>query len=232
MVRRPLVLAVLFQVGCVSPTLPTDAGGQRGIDTLDFVIGEANTWPRVGGQAQHQVVDPAMKEVCWIKYGNPRMFECWRWDEEWIYHRVDHGIDGATGESYEFTDGRWLPRRLSGDWYLEVLSNRIRWFDPLCQLSVAKSRALPYHVRAWIEPARYLGQDLGIREVLMLEYTPDPDSSSGYSERFSFARGAGWYAWENPRGPVRFDRFGGPMRFRGPACGEGSTGGASQDANR
>lgn len=231
--RVPLaILAALLPIACTGPTLPTAERERTTIDTLDFVVGEANTWPRVGGQAQHQVVDPLTKEVCWIKYGNPRMFECWRWDDEWIYHRVDHGIDGGTGESYELTDGRWLPRRLSGDWFLEVPANRIRWFDPLCQLSASKSRALPYHVRAWIEPARFLGTDLGTREVLMLEYTPDPGSASGYSERFSFARGAGWFAWENPRGPVRFDRFGGPRRLRASACGEGSIGGAGEDTNR
>ena len=26
-----------------------------------------------------------------MKYGNPRRFECWRWDDEFIYHAVDHG---------------------------------------------------------------------------------------------------------------------------------------------
>jgi len=158
--------------------------------------------------------------VCWIKYANPRMFECWRWTEDWIYHRVDHGIDGNTGESYEFTDGRWLPRHLSEDWSLDVPANRIRWFDPLCQLSSSKSRVQPYRLRAWTEPARFLSNDLGTRDVLMLEYTPDPGSASGYSERFSFARGAGWFAWESPRGSVRFDRFGGPERTRATFCGE------------
>lgn len=213
-------LAALLPVACANPAVPTVTPARPTIDTLDFVIGDASTWPRVGGQAQHQVVDLSANEVCWIKYANPRMFECWRWTEDWIYHRVDHGLDGNTGESYEFTDGRWLPRHLSDGWSLDVPGNRIRWFDSLCQLSAAKSRVLPYRLRAWTEPARFLSPDLGTRDVLMLEYTPDPDGGSGSSERFSFARGAGWFAWESSRGSVRFDRFGGPVRARGSFCGE------------
>ena len=45
-----------------------------------------------------------------MKYGNPRRFECWRWDDRFIYHAVDHGLDGDSNESYMFTDGRWLAR--------------------------------------------------------------------------------------------------------------------------
>jgi hypothetical protein len=190
------------------------------VDTLDFVVGDAATWPRLGSQWQHQVVDYVRQEVCWVKYGNARMFECWRWDDEWIYHRVDHGIDGNTGESYEFTTGHWLPRRLSDMWSLDVPDNRIRWFDPQCRVDPAKSRDFPYRQRAWLEAERDLGPDLGVREVLVLEYMPEPDTPNNYRERFYFARGAGWYQWDNPRAAVRFDRFGGPARSRSTSCGE------------
>ena len=124
--------------------------GSLRLDVLDFIVGSPDTWPRYGGQWQHQVVGLSKREVCWVKYGNPRMFECWRWDDEWIHHHVDHGIDGGTGESYEFTDGRWLPRWLDEDgvWSLDVSGNRIRWFEPDCRLSESKSREQPYRLRA------------------------------------------------------------------------------------
>jgi hypothetical protein len=208
----------LLLTGCATTTSPSSGG--LTIDTLDFVIGDPGTWPRSGSQWQHQVVDHTKREVCWVKYGNARMFECWRWDDEWIYHRVDHGIDGNTGESYEFTAGEWLPRRLSSIWSLDVPDNRIRWFDAGCRVDESKSRPFPYRQRAWLEGARDLGPDLGVREVLVLEYAPEPDSPANYRERFYFARGAGWYSWENPGAAVRFDRFGGPARSRATSCGE------------
>jgi hypothetical protein len=222
--RRLLVwLAMVAATSCAAPSSPTSNRPIVGVDTLDFVIGDPALWPRIGNQAQHQVVDPYSHEVCWTKYANPRMFECWRWDDEWIYHRVDHGIDGATGESYEFTDGRWLPRRLAGSWSLDVTRNRIQWFDPTCQPIFSKSGDYSYEMAAWLEPARYLGADLGTREILVLEYRPAAGRPVNYVERFYFARGAGWYAWEHPRGIVRFDRFGGPRASRGSSCGESTS---------
>ena len=229
-----MVFVALAAWACTSPVAPaptpaatgpsssTGSGRAARLDVLDFIIGSPETWPRYGGQWQHQVVDSSKRDVCWVKYGNPRMFECWRWDEEWIHHKVDHGIDGETGESYEFTDGRWLPRWIedSGVWSLDVPGNRVRWFEPDCQLSDSKSREQPYRLRAWLERGRDAGPDLGVRDVLVLEYTPDPGREAPHTERFQFARGAGWFSWEDPRKVVRFDRFGGPVRQRAKACGE------------
>jgi hypothetical protein len=147
-----------------------------------------------------------------VKYANPRAFECWRWDDEFVYHRVDHAIDGNTGESYEFSDGRWLPRHLSGTWTLDVADNHITWFDPACGVE-SRSGVFPYRQRAWLEPARSAGPDLGVRETLILEYQPyDPNGSAGAIERFYFARGAGWYEWERSGFHDQFNRLGGPPR--------------------
>lgn len=224
------VMAFAAIPACMSPVAPEAGPGPtsaespaaRRLDVLDFVVGNADSWPRRGDQGQHQVVDPSKREVCWVKYGNPRTFECWRWDDQWVYHRVDHGLDGRSEESYEFTDGRWLPRWLDEDgvWSLDVKTNRVRWFEADCRISETKSREQPYRLRAWFDGVRDAGPDLGVRDVLVLEYVPDPDSPTARTERFHFARGAGWFSWEIPQKVVRFDRFGGPARARGPACGE------------
>lgn len=100
--------------GCSHATPVAPAAAPAEVDVLDFLIGAPAVWPRVGNHSQNQFVDQAQQEVCWVKYGNPRTFECWRWDEAFVYHVVDHAIDGNTGESYHFSDGRWLPRHLSG----------------------------------------------------------------------------------------------------------------------
>ena len=99
------------------------------------------------------------REVCWVKYGDPAKFECWRWDDRFIYHEVDHALDGdSTGRSYSFSDGRWLPRHLSGTWTLNLPRNRAIDFTAGCS---AAERRFPYHLRAYLEPARDLGGDLG-----------------------------------------------------------------------
>ncbi len=178
------------------------------IDTLDFVIGDESLWPRIGTQRQHQIVDRERREVCWVKYGDARKFECWRWDDRWIYHEVDHALDGdRTGRSYSFSDGRWLPRHLSGEWSLDLRSNRAIDYTPDCRTS---ERPFPYRMRAHLEPAQDLGGDLGTRPVLVLEYqpyAPGERATPDTIERYSFAQGAGWYLWESVRGSARFDRL-------------------------
>ena len=195
---------------CVNPSAPPSR--PSGVDVLDYLIGDASLWPRVGSQSQNQVVDYSRREVCWVKYANPRTFECWRWDDNFVYHVVDHAIDGNTGESYRFDDGKWLPRHLESGWQLTV-STRIVWFDRSCGVNSARSGPVQYHQRTWIETGRDAGGDLGVRNVLVLEYAPrDPAGGPTAAELFYFAKGAGWYAWE--RGGVRvvFNRIGGPAR--------------------
>jgi hypothetical protein len=217
----PLIVLSLVASACGRPAVQT--APLVAIDTLAFVIGDESLWPRRGTQLQHQIVDRARREVCWVKYGNARAFECWRWDDRWIYHEVDHAIDGdSTGRSYRFSDGRWLPRRLSGTWTLDLPRNRAIDLTPDCR---GTERPFPYRLRAHVEPARDLGGVLGVRSTLVLEYQPyapgrraTPDTV----ERFWFAEGAGWYAWDSARGAARFDRVGGPAVARAGWCGEGS----------
>jgi len=57
---------------------------QPAIDVLDFVVGDPSTWPRTGTQFQTQLVDRGAHSVCWVKYARADMFECWRWDDQWI----------------------------------------------------------------------------------------------------------------------------------------------------
>src|SRR5258708_1436303 len=108
---------VFVFTGCTSATpLGPSARPQPMLAALAYVIGDAETWPRTGTQFQAQLVDREARLVCWVKYARPEMFECWRWDDRWLYHAIDHAIDGDTGESYMLSDGRWLPRTLAGEW--------------------------------------------------------------------------------------------------------------------
>jgi len=218
--RLPLIaLVAALSPACARLTLHTVP--VQTIDTLDYVLGDSSLWPRMGTQLQHQIVNAARHEVCWVKYGDAEKFECWRWNDQWIYHEVDHALDGdSKGRSYSFSDGRWLPRHLSGTWALDLPRNRAIDLMPDCR---ATERRFPYRLRAHLEPARDLGGDLGTRRMLVLEYQPyaigSPPSPDAL-ERFLFAEGAGWYAWESARGSARFDRVGGPAPTRGRRCGD------------
>ena len=195
----------------MSPATP-----RASVDVLSYLLGDPALWPRGGSHGQQQIVDVSRREVCWVKYGNPRRFECWRWDDAFVYHAVDHGLDGDSNESYMFTDGRWLARRLPADatiaapWSMDVPRNLLVWFDAACQVDPGKSHGFPYRQRAWIEPRRDAGATLGSRATLVLEYQPyDPAGTAGAAERYYFGLGAGWYEWERSGFHDLFNRVGG-----------------------
>lgn len=225
-----VIAAALGASACTRPVASPTALPAPGdpVDVLDYIIGPADQWPRVGDQPQHQVVDWEKREVCWVKYANPNRFECWGWDDQWVYHQVDHALDGNSSESYRFTDGRWMPRFLSRTepWTLDFPNNRIRWFTASCAevrgpqgIRVDDGPNLyPMSQRAWFETLD--AGMLGIRDVLILASASfAPGRPPGPPEKFYFARGAGWYKWESVRGVVRFDRRGGPAVSPGQGCG-------------
>jgi hypothetical protein len=213
--------ALLLSATCSqAPAAPSPAAASAAapVDVLVYLLGDAALWPRVGSHAQNQLIDLAAREVCWVKYGNPRRFECWRWDEEYVYHAVDHALDGDSNESYRFTDGRWLPRRLpagttaAAPWTLDVARNDLVWFDASCNVDPSRSHPFPYRMRAWLETGLDAGRDLGVRDSLVFEYQPyDPAAPSpGASERYTMALGAGWWRWERSGFTDLFNRIGGP----------------------
>ncbi|HMD35199.1 MAG TPA: hypothetical protein VKH42_09540 [Vicinamibacterales bacterium] len=208
-----LAITVIGAAACArAPESATAPSPGHGVDVLDYLVGDASLWPRVGSFSQNQFVDRDRQQVCWVKYANARRFECWHWDDAYVYHDVDHALDGDSPDSYHFTDGRWMPRYLDvGEWRLDAAGNRIVWFDASCNVTPSRSGLFPYRQRVWIEKRRDTGTDLGIRDVLVLEYQPyDPVGSPGPAEQFSFARGAGWYQWDRSPAHVVFSRVGGP----------------------
>ena len=210
-----LTVLLLSLVSCSHPSAPTAT--RASVDVLTYLLGDAPLWPRLGSHAQNQIVDVTRREVCWVKYGNIRRFECWRWDDRFIYHAVDHALDGDSNESYTFTDGRWLPRYLPADagasapWVMDVPQNQMVWFNGACDVVPAQSHPFPYRQRAWFEPRRDAGSELGARDTLVLEYEPyDPAGATGAAEHYYLALGAGWYEWERSGFHDFFNRVGGP----------------------
>lgn len=215
-----LMLVGAMSAGCTaeSGTAPTPPAPAATIDVLDFIVGDQALWPRRGDQSQHQTVEGS--HVCWTKYALPWMYECWRWDEQWVYHEVDHGIDARRWEYYTLSDGRWLPRHLTvgTEWSLDVTDNRVRWVDAAC--NPLPDRAMPYRLHTRFEPAFDAGGNLGVRDTLVLEYQPDPEhAAAGTLESFYFAKGAGWFLWTRSDGVrVAFNQIGGLARPPAPLC--------------
>jgi hypothetical protein len=210
-----LAVALLALASCTHATAPTAI--PAGVDVLPYLLGDAVTWPRLGSHAQNQVVDLTRNEVCWVKYGNSRRFECWRWDDQFVYHAVDHGLDGDSNESYMLTNGRWLARHLpaaataSSPWTMDVSQNDLVWFNAACGVDPSRSHAFPYRQRAWFEPRRDAGAALGTRDTLVLEYQPyDPLGAAGAAEHYYLGLSTGWYEWERSGFHDFFNRPGGP----------------------
>ena len=74
------IVGILLPFSACSSTTPLGppAGIPPTVDVLDFIVGDASTWPRTGSQHQAQIVDYAARTLCWVKYGRNDMFECWR----------------------------------------------------------------------------------------------------------------------------------------------------------
>lgn len=211
-----LAAALAWTAGCAQPPAAPSAAAAA-VDVLDYVIGSPDTWPRHGEPNHHQNQSVETNRVCWNKYTLPWSYECWRWDGNAIYHDVDHAIDGARRwEFYRFDDGHWLPRRIrQGEvWSMDVQTT-LHWFNAACE--PLEPRPAAYRVRAWLDGLKDAGGDLGARDTLVLEYTPNLDAT--VVERFLFAKGAGWYAWERSDGArVTFNRLGGVVKQPSPLC--------------
>ena len=227
MKRAGLVLTVVLWVGCSnhSATTPSLASQTAAtVDVLDFLVGDPTLWPRFGDQSQNQTASGT--DVCWTKYSLGWMFECWRWDDQWIYHEVDHGIDGQRWVHYTLSDGRWLPRHLAigSVWTLDVTDNNVRWVNANCEPQ--PESPMPYRLSAHVEPAFDAGGDLGRRDTIVLQYQPHPEHDEvGTLESFYLAKGAGWFMWTRSDGVrITFNRVGGLARQPTPWCARDFTG--------
>jgi hypothetical protein len=209
--------AVVWTAGCAQPPAAPSTAAPAA-DVLEYVIGGPEMWPRHGEPNHHQTQTVEQNRVCWNKYTLPWSYECWRWDANAIYHDVDHAIDGARRwEFYTFDNGRWMPRWIRpGEVWTQDVNTSIHWFDAACQ--PLDPRPVAYRVSVYLAGPMDAGGDLGMRDTLMLEYTPNLAQPMA-PEKFFFAKGAGWYKWERGDGAgVTFNRLGGVVKRPSPLC--------------
>ena len=158
------------------------------------------------------------REICWVKYElvDVRVLG---WDDEWVYHRVDHGLDGNTGRVVPI---HRRPLAAAQDADVGRMGDRapqqphqvvhgVVHRGPASRASRVDDgpNLYPMSQRAWIE-TRDAGA-LGVRDVLILASASHaPGAAPGVPERFYFARGAGWCGGTACADRRSFDRIGGP----------------------
>lgn len=170
------------------------------IDLLPFLVGEASTWPRDGDHYMHQTWDG--RNLHFLKFGATPAGStfCDTWerlvlDGDQFYLREDRSQSGAG--IYSFHPGTAFKRRMRvGEW-VNVSNNVLQRYEKgTCR--VIDQHPLPYRlglVEAWL--TFDCGGDLGVRDVVKCSYDPGSDKDS--IEHFWYARGAGWFRWQEQR---------------------------------
>jgi len=162
-------------------------------DVWRFVVGEADAWPRTGqrGEAMHchRTDDGQGSESAWfVKSNSPIGWERWALRDGAIWHCEDHsGNDQQLhGESYQFSDGRWLNNTMQvGEVIDRRDSNRLRWYRDGAWTPWEK---FPYKVTL----ASHRTYSDGHEEITVV-YDPGGDQDS--YEVYSMRSDRGWDTW-------------------------------------
>jgi hypothetical protein len=176
------------------------------IDLLPFLVGEASTWPRHGDHYMHQTWDG--RNLHFLKFGpvaeGSTFGDAWErlvLDGDQFYLREDRSQSGAG--IYSFHPGRAFKRRMNVGQWIDVPENMLQRYEKgTCR--VIDQHPLPYRI-GLVEAWRNVdcGGDLGIRDVIRTSY--DPGGAHDTIEHFWYARGAGWFRWQEQRQTAPFN---------------------------
>jgi len=147
-------------------------------DLLAFIIGDPDTWPRVGPtHPMHQALGPQPGLFHYVKFGTSlpapyvpgEAYETWAHDEHWIYH-----LEDASSEPYHFSDPRWFPRRMAIG---EDRGFDTGWHEIVSTYRVGCAQRRRDHLlrRQWVHAVYdryYWGEDLGERATAVIVYDP------------------------------------------------------------
>lgn len=191
--RKIILLSVFLVLGIPNSTLKSEPLRlDNTVDVAQFVLGDTELWPRTGDHQMNQVFDPARKFLFWMKLGNPKTYEVWSWDDEWVYLHEDKG-DGQ--HPYMHSNDRWFKRHMRVGEVIDNTDNYLTEFNAQCQ--VVKRFPFPYkNTLEYYIPHHYVSPDLGYRDLIVMRSQPEPWAVYQYFERFLFAKGAGWIRWE------------------------------------
>ena len=171
------------------------------IDTLDFFLPE-NLNIRLEGLGLSQRHNRSAKKIYKIKFNDPKKYELFTYDSNYIYLRYDNTWNtqpsGATSYSYEEVPnkgGRWLKRDMAvGDSFTVDVPNGGRNYMPVGDCRIVETPNVRYtNTLESFFPDYNIGGDLGRDEVIVLKY----DWGGGEAfEKFYLSRKWGWFKWE------------------------------------
>jgi hypothetical protein len=216
-VRLARVSAVEFKVPSAIPQPERLPEGTE-IDLFPYLVGDASTWPRHGDHYMHQVWD-GQRNLHFLKFGpvaeGSTIGDAWErlvLDGDQFYLREDRSQSGAG--IYSFHPGTAYARRMTVGQWIDVPDNVLQRYEKgTCR--VIDQHPLPYRI-GLVEAWKHFdcGGDLGIRDVIKCSY--DPGGQHDTIEHFWYAKGAGWFRWQEQRqdDPSRthttsFNRIGG-----------------------
>lgn len=201
----PLTPLVTPPAPTPTPTPALDTFGVRSGRIADdvslflpnFVFGAWDMWPRTGTHPMCQAYLGGDQHA-FVKFGRPANYELWAEGLQFIHHLEDAS---GNGETYRFTDTRWLPTTMRPSDVFVTGEHEAVYYDKATKREL---RRAPFHRRAWIVEAweRFdCGPDLGVRRVAVIAYDPTAGfhSADRGIELFYFAEGAGWVRWEYHR---------------------------------
>ena len=182
---------------------------------LEFVVGDASLWPRVGDQAQHQIAEP--RRVTWTSSSLGWMFEWWPWDDEWVCHEVDHGIDAGAGSTTRSARPVAAPAPGAG---FGLVAGPARQPHDVgrSQCIPQPGRPSPYGVRAWFEPISRPAATWDFATSSCWSIHPIRLRTGGPGGAVLFRGGGGWFLWTRGGARVTFNRLGGSARQPTPWC--------------
>jgi len=203
------LLAFVLAIGTLTPAARLRAQGP--LDRFTFFVGDSSLWPRTGSHYLNQVSVPGSYTLTHVKFGDPGAYavnfadanlNIYFWEER----------DPGGNRVFRYTDNLWLHRYMSVGDVIEHPNNRLLGGDLNCNL--VSDTPWPYtNVLEAYWPQYNVGGDLGVRDVILLKQIPL--TSTGYFERFYYAQGAGFVAWEQwnngvMEGQTIFTTLGGP----------------------
>lgn len=188
----------------VNPSLEEDRSGQP-LDMLDYFFGRGDGTPRTGSHPIQITRHDRERWAIITKFGRAQDIECYRWDDQWIYHHFDRTNREFEPHGYYFTDGRWLRRFMRVGDRIEVSQNWKVSLEAGCQ--DGPRRRFPYTMELLRRHPHFdCGGDLGVQDVIVVKYDPRPvvpegDRRPGGYELGYHARDLGVVAWEGWKQP-------------------------------
>lgn len=196
------------------------------IDLWPYVIPTATAFPRTStieghGHEMHCVFDG--RNLWTLPFGEPDHWVRMVVEGDTLTFREDRSRDGQSTGDYSFTRGLWARRHMRpGDRIENADNNLVRYEPESC--GVVDVHAFPYRTGLWKRWTAFdCGGDLGTQDVIAYLY--DPGGLADTYELSYFAKGFGFFRWEEYdqrthtlRHWTTFNQFGGRAPQPTPGC--------------